>query len=173
KFRNTYFLGFFLRTKRNLERRLIRVKKINFVDFLTISNWQIILSDFENLIDSLPSEKKGIFRYMYLGLEKIALTLVRYEDILKIYVNGIIQSYSFSGKIYVKLVEHNYLDKWTCFSIKVSKNMLKLDNLKKIIKYFRKKFGKRIKYEIGYHFESSENIFNKSVCVNRYNKMFN
>ncbi|MCS7165304.1 MAG: hypothetical protein RMJ51_03385 [Candidatus Calescibacterium sp.] len=168
KFKNIYFLGFFMKTKKNLERKLINVRKINFIDFLIIPNWQLILSDFESLINSLPNEKKSVFRYMYLGLEKIALTLVKYEDILKIYVNGIIENYSFNKKIQIESVEHNYLDKRTCFSIKASKNMLKSDNLKKIIRYFQKKLGKRIKYEIGYRFEFSENVFTQEVCKNSY-----
>ncbi|MCS6956060.1 MAG: hypothetical protein NZM44_06880, partial [Candidatus Calescibacterium sp.] len=158
KFRNNYFLSFFIKTKKNLEKKLISLRKVNFVDFLTIPNWEIIVDSLHQLFEVLKVQNKDIFRYFYSGLEKIILTLVKYEDILKIFVDDIITEIETTKKFRIKIIENDYLDNRTCFFISVSKNLLKMDNLRKIKKYFRKKLRKRIKCEVAYTFQLSDNV---------------
>ncbi|MCS7243223.1 MAG: hypothetical protein RMJ36_00585 [Candidatus Calescibacterium sp.] len=158
KLRNNYFLAFFIKTKKNLEKKLISLRKVNFVDFLNIPNLEIIVDTLHQLFEVLKVQNRDIFRYFYSGLEKIILTLVKYEDILKIFVDDIVTNIETSKKFRIKIIENNYLENKTCFFIPVSKNLLKIDNLRKIKKYFRKKLKKRIKCEITYTFQLADNI---------------
>ncbi len=164
KLKNSYFLGMPIKynLQNNIPRKIIKLKKVNIVDKLKINNLNLITKTFLRLIKYFNDEK-AMIRYLYLGLEKIILTLVKFEQILKIETSGIINvsendKIKDNRKSKIKLVEHNYLENKT--TIKILVKSISKQNLKKIKRKLEKKINKKriIKYQIDYYFELGNQI---------------
>lgn len=171
KIRNYYFLGFLLDYYPNLNRKIIKVNKVNIVDKIYFPSFSLVLQTMKELFQTFNSQQKNIYSYFYLGLEKIVSNLIDYKNLLRIEVKGIIDLELKGFKINTKnyklyKLEHDFWQNKSFITLQLPR--FRQEKIKTILRIIRKKLKKRIKYKLDY-FLSINQIIEKPI-QNRNNK---
>ena len=151
KIKNRYFMGFVVKDGFKVNKKTIKLRKINIVDSLPVPF-------LESLIDNLKElsiQKDYSFKYFWLGIQKILKTVIHFDNTLKIYIKGVDISLNDIKKIKFYSIECDYMENYTCLTISI-KDSADIKSVKQIL---RKKIRKKMTFSFDYVFYVNENYY--------------